>query len=70
MGSNDDSVVFRADATCCVRNGSEEGSKALFAFNSPFSYLLHRDDDKVWLDPEEGADGAYADSRSFRFVNP
>ncbi|MEV7144736.1 sigma-70 family RNA polymerase sigma factor [Streptomyces tauricus] len=70
LGTNDDSARFRADATYCVRTGPVQGSKALFAFNSPLSYLRHRADGKLWLEPQEGADAAYESSRSFTFRAP
>ncbi|MGP3749951.1 AbfB domain-containing protein [Streptomyces sp. IBSNAI001] len=70
LGTNDGGARFRADATYCVRSGPVEGSKALFAFNSPHSYLRYGDDGRLLLDPQEDADTAYDSSRSFLFVTP
>ncbi|MFE7077339.1 sigma-70 family RNA polymerase sigma factor [Streptomyces sp. NPDC057620] len=70
LGTNNDSALFRADATYCVRAGTLPGSKALFAFNSPHSHLRYREDGRLWLDPQDDADATYDRSRSFTFVNP
>ncbi|GAA4812560.1 sigma-70 family RNA polymerase sigma factor [Streptomyces ziwulingensis] len=70
LGANDGSARFRADATYCLREGEERGSKALFAFNSPLSHLRRRDDGSVWLEPREGADAGYGTGTSFLFVTP
>nr|PPQ62636.1 hypothetical protein C5F59_35020 [Streptomyces sp. QL37] len=70
LGTNDGSARFRADATYCVRGGAVEGSKSLFAFNSPHSHLRYREDGELWLEPGEGADAGYARATSFIFTTP
>ncbi|MFJ8955110.1 sigma-70 family RNA polymerase sigma factor [Streptomyces sp. NPDC102381] len=70
LGTNDGSSRFRADATYCVRGGAVEGSKSLFAFNSPHSHLRYRDDGELWLEPEEGADAGYEHATSFNVAAP
>ncbi|MCX5415940.1 sigma-70 family RNA polymerase sigma factor [Streptomyces sp. NBC_00059] len=70
MDMNDGSARFRADATYCVRGGAMEGSKSLFAFNSPLSHLRYRNDGELWLEAQEGADSGYGRTTSFNFVTP
>ncbi|MFJ3673311.1 AbfB domain-containing protein [Streptomyces sp. NPDC090106] len=70
LGTNDDSVLFRADATYCLRQGVIPDSKSLFAFKSPRSHLCYRENGQLWLEPEEGADSSYGSSTSFEFVEP
>ncbi|MFC4983195.1 sigma-70 family RNA polymerase sigma factor [Streptomyces atroolivaceus] len=70
LGKNDGSARFRADATYCVRGGAVEGSKSLFAFNSPLSHLRYREDGELWLEAQEGADSGYGRTTSFNFVTP
>ncbi len=70
LGTNDGSARFRADATYCVRRGAMEGSKSLFAFNSPLSHLRYRDDGELWLEPQKGADAGYGRATSFNVTTP
>ncbi|MFD7770420.1 sigma-70 family RNA polymerase sigma factor [Streptomyces sp. NPDC059787] len=70
LGANDNSALFRADATFCLRKGAIAGTKALFAFNSPLSHLRYRDDGELWLEPSQNADPSYGSSTSFQFVAP
>ncbi|GIF63878.1 hypothetical protein Ais01nite_19130 [Asanoa ishikariensis] len=64
---DEDTELFRGDATFCVRPGALPDSVSLEASNYPGWFLRHRDG-QLWVDQSDGSAGFLADS-SF-FVRP
>ncbi|MEV4539207.1 sigma-70 family RNA polymerase sigma factor [Asanoa sp. NPDC049518] len=64
---DEDTPLFRGDATFCVRPGAAPDSVSLEASNYPGWYLRHRGG-QLWVDRDDGSAAFWADS-SF-FVRP
>jgi RNA polymerase sigma factor (sigma-70 family) len=65
---NDGTLLFRRDATFCVRAGSAPGSVSLESSNYPGWFLRHRGDE-LWVDRSDGTPTFRADS-SFKPWSP
>ncbi|MEU7062759.1 sigma-70 family RNA polymerase sigma factor [Streptomyces sp. NPDC046161] len=68
LSGNDDSELFREDATFCPHPGAVAGSVTLHAHNYPGSVLRQRDGG-IWLDGSDGT-RAFADQASFIVRRP
>ncbi|MBD2438582.1 AbfB domain-containing protein [Nostoc sp. FACHB-110] len=69
LNPNDNTDLFKADATFCPKAGLADTTAVSFAsFNYPSYYLRHRNYE-LWIDPQ-GTDSIYKQDATFKFATP
>jgi hypothetical protein len=68
LSADQDTDLFRGDATFCVRSGPVAGSLSLESSNYPGWFLRHRGTE-LWVDQSDGSEAFHADT-AFRARRP